>query len=72
MKRTMIEVRTYNVRLYCDCGGTMDWNNITLTVNPPLFPHFCSDCNRQETLTDVYPTETSVEVGEEKEIAPED
>lgn len=70
MKRTMIEVRTFNVYLHCDCGGMMEWNNITLTVNPPLFPHFCSDCKKQETLTEVYPTETTVEVGEEQGLPP--
>lgn len=72
MKLTMIEICTYKVRLYCDCGGNMIWNNISLDVNPPLYPHFCTDCNRQETRIDVYPTETTVEVGEEKEIALED
>lgn len=70
MKRMMTEVRTFNVKLYCDCGGEMVWNNISLTTNPPMYPHFCTDCEQQTTLTDeVYPTTEEVEFGEPQEVS---
>ena len=72
MKRTMTEVRTFNVRLYCVCGGEMKSNGITLTTNPPMYPHVCDKCGTYQTLTgDSYPTTTEVEVGEEQVIQDE-
>ena len=59
----MVEVRTFNVTLECDCGGQMLWNNITLTVNPPIFPHICGACGLRENIQEVYPTTAEVEVG---------
>ena len=69
MKRTMIELRTFKVYLWCDCGAQMKWNNTCLTVNPPLFPHTCMGCGNTETVHQSYPYTHEVEVGEEQDVA---
>ena len=68
MKRIMTEVLTFNVTLHCDCGGQLVWNNITLTVNPPIFPHICDACGTRENLKAVYPTTETMEMGEPQEV----
>ena len=68
MRRTMTQVRTYNVRLYCDCGEELAWNGLGLLTNPPQFPHTCPKCGFTTTLPEHYPAETTVEAGESQEI----
>ena len=70
MQRKLIEVRTFNVTLMCDCGGEMRTNGITLTTNPPMYPHTCTACGRTDTLTgECYPTTETVEVGDAQFIS---
>jgi len=67
MRRTMTEVRTFNVRVYCDCGAEYKWNGTALMTHPPKYPHTCPECGDRVTLKDSYPTQETVEVGEPQE-----
>ncbi len=69
MRRTMTEVRTFNVKLYCDCGGEMGANGVTLNTNPPRHPHVCEHCDTVEVIEgEHYPRQETLEVGEPQDI----
>lgn len=50
-------VSTFVVKYQCDaCGtGEMRWTNMTLTMDPPAFPHVCNACGATQDLPEPYP-----------------
>lgn len=42
-----IPVKTYIVRLFCDCGGEMEPTGVALTSHPPRYPHRCTVCGTE-------------------------
>ena len=68
MKRTLTEIRTFNVRLYCECGGQYIFNGQSDSSYPPQYVHVCDVCSATMTLRDQYPGEETVEVGEQQEV----
>ncbi len=49
-------VKTYQIRLFCDCGGEMLPTGMCLTSYPPQYPHVCNQCKKSETVHDcIYP-----------------
>lgn len=54
------EVKTFEVDMICDdCKrGKMRNNGICYPMNPPLYPHFCTNCNKQESYHFTYPYTT--------------
>ena len=68
MKRVMTEVRTFNVRLYCDCGGEIIANGNVIDTHPPVYAHQCDKCTSVTTYEQAYPTTETVEVGEPQEV----
>ena len=72
MRRLMTEVRTFNVKLMCDCGGEIRANGNVLETSPPVYAHQCLACSKSYTLDSEYPTETMLEVGDPQEIPLED
>ena len=46
------KVETYYVRLYCECGGEMKPNGMSLMSNPPQYPHNCDRCGYKENISD--------------------
>lgn len=66
------QVLTYEERLCCtECDGDheMEWNHITLTVSPPLFPHVCSNCGHRENISGVvYPLLSQHPTGDMHEL----
>lgn len=66
------QVLTYEERLYCtECDGDheMHWNNVTLTVSPPLYPHICEYCEHRENIRGVvYPITRQVPTGDTHEL----
>lgn len=70
MKKQIKDVHTVQVIARCDaqtivrdgarqltgpCGGELIFTNVTLTMNPPVYPHKCNRCGRTETLDQIYP-----------------
>jgi len=70
MRKQAKDVHTVSVKAMCDgatrivdghrvltgtCGGELVFQNITLTMNPPMYPHTCNQCGRTENLDAVYP-----------------
>jgi hypothetical protein len=52
----LVEVKVYEVRMYCDCGGEManDGYGITNTFGSS-WVHVCNKCGKKEAYTKVYP-----------------
>lgn len=46
-----------SVDYLCDkCNeGMMRWTGVTLTSNPPWYPHRCEKCVFTENMTETYP-----------------
>lgn len=56
MPEEIKEVKTFSVKYNCSaCGNEMVFGGITLTSNPPQYPHICSYCGNKETLKKKYP-----------------
>jgi len=73
MSRVMTQqVLTYEERLYCtDCEGDheMEWNGISLTVHPPLFPHVCLNCGHRVNISGhTYPMTRYTPTGDLQEL----
>ena len=68
MKTTMTEVRTFVVKKYCDCGGLFEFNGRAQMTSPPHFVHQCTDCKDFDTFPQQYPTQETLEVGEEQDV----
>ena len=49
------EVKTYQLKLMCECGGEFKSTGIVLTSNPPQYPHACNSCGKQITKWECYP-----------------
>ena len=49
------EIRTFEVRYQCECGGEMIPTGIVYTSYPSKYPHICGKCEKQITLTASYP-----------------
>lgn len=51
--------RIYPYRIERKCGETCDGHmrpvGMMLTIDPPLFPHRCNKCGRQENFQTNYP-----------------
>ena len=63
-KRTLTEVRTFVVKVYCDCGGELKFNGHANMTYPPQYVHACGDCGLTTVYQDQYPLTTTQEVGE--------
>lgn len=63
-KRTLTEVRTFVLKVYCDCGGEIKFNGNADMSFPPQYVHACEDCGATTTYPDQYPLNTTQEVGE--------
>lgn len=49
-------VRPIQVNYECECGGKFLPTGICFTVNPPLYQHKCTDCDRMENISNkTYP-----------------
>jgi hypothetical protein len=63
-KETKVEVKTYILRLICECGGDMMPTGECMSSKPPQYPHRCARCGSMETVSDkYYPVTTFEEVG---------
>lgn len=49
------ELRTFRVKMFCDCGGEMKPTGMVLSSHPPQFPHQCSLCGMRATYDKSYP-----------------
>jgi hypothetical protein len=63
MKATRQEVRTFIVRLYCDCGKEMTTYKV-LMCDPPKF-HYSCKCGKEYTSTTRFPTQELAPIGKE-------
>jgi hypothetical protein len=70
-KRTIIETRTFKIRVHCDCGGEYAFNGNSNLSYPPQYVHECPDCGHTATFPDTYPMDHTEEVGEPQEIPDE-
>lgn len=41
------EVKTFEVRLMCDCGEEMHATGVGLMSTPPKYPHVCKACQAE-------------------------
>ena len=65
MAERLIEVKVYRVEYLCDkCGEVMQWSGMTLTLNPPKYPHRCYACDFTINLDAVYPHDETREIPE--------
>jgi len=57
MPRTYESRYAFAVDYLCDkCNeGYMRWGGMTLTTNPPWYPHVCDKCDHQENMRETYP-----------------
>jgi hypothetical protein len=68
--KRMQEVRTFTVKLICDCGGEYVHNGIVLTSNPPQYPHVCAGCGHTEVLEgEAFPGEATIPVGDLQDVS---
>lgn len=67
-----VPVRAFRQTYRCDsCGiGWMSWTGMSLSSNPPKFPHVCSHCGDKATLLATYPM--IVHVAEDQDPIDED
>lgn len=57
------EVKTFKRNIYCsDCGEAFKWTGITLTSNPPWFPHTCPQCKYEVNFREIFPNTVYKEV----------
>lgn len=51
-----VEVKVFEVRLYCDkCGTEMKHDGRVLCSNPPIYPYTCPSCGWDTGSTTKYP-----------------
>ena len=62
MTEVKTEVKTFRVKLKCDCGGDMIYNGMVLTSNPPLYPHICDKCEARVNRRNKYPMITTEDI----------
>ena len=56
-KLRKVLLMTYEAHWDCpNCDGEMEFDGITLTTYPPMYPHTCPKCGHCETADQVYPT----------------
>ena len=67
----MTEVRTFVIKVYCDCGGEIKFNGNANLSFPPQYVHECGDCGYLTTYPDQYPLNHTQEVGEPIELSDE-
>ena len=48
------ELKTFRVKLLCDCGGEMKVVK-TLMSDPPQYQHTCVRCEKEVTMDRSYP-----------------
>lgn len=60
MPEMKTRVKMYSVEYVCDeCRkGVMQSTGITLTSNPPQYPHRCNKCGAEQTFMECYPYTT--------------
>ena len=61
MKEVTKEVKMFNTRAICECGGEFEATGVELTTNPPQYPHRCDLCGDREVFDTIYPTMTTKE-----------
>lgn len=55
MKEKEVEVKTYKIRAYCECGGEYTYAGISYPTYPEQHVHHCSKCNNKEKSFNCYP-----------------
>lgn len=55
MYDTRRQVRVFQTRKMCECGGEYLPENIVLTTYPVQYPHKCNKCGKREVLDARYP-----------------
>ena len=50
-----IEVKTYIIKKFCECGGEMLPNGCVLTTYPPMYSHDCDKCGKRACYDNEYP-----------------
>jgi len=55
MKEKRTEVRSYEVRAYCDCGGEFVRTNRQKLMSPPLNVYVCDKCGSEASSPKSYP-----------------
>ena len=55
MPERRVEVHTLMVYWDCECGGQMKPVGICYPMSPPVFPHMCEKCGKEETSHNKYP-----------------
>ena len=51
-----IEVKTFRVRAFCECGGEFKDTGCVLMSYPPQYVHACEKCNKKAHFSKSYPT----------------
>lgn len=49
------EVKTFEVKMMCDCGGEFLPTGFAQMSNPPKYGHQCSSCEKEVYLDYHYP-----------------
>ena len=55
VKTKDVQVVPFYQKAYCDCGEELEFTGMTLTSNPPQYPHKCPKCKKEYKLKHVYP-----------------
>lgn len=51
-----VQLETWRIDRICECGkGRMRPTGLVLTVDPPQYPHACSECSRTQNFGTTYP-----------------
>jgi len=51
MKKVKREVKVFETKLFCDCGGEMVPMDTYYPTYPIKYPHRCEECGREETIS---------------------
>jgi hypothetical protein len=54
-KELRIEVKTFKIKLICDCGEELIATGTCLTSDPPQFPHRCKNGHMETIRAECYP-----------------
>lgn len=55
IKTTRVEVKQYQIKAYCACGGEMIFGGLGKALYPMLYVHTCNACQVSEDLDQRYP-----------------
>ena len=55
METVKVEMKTFRIKLYCECGGEIKFTGGMDTYEPITYVHRCEKCNEIEHLFKQYP-----------------